>query len=116
MCVLGVTTITERRCADRLWTQEQGPLVAPIFYLDIALQDGDSDRARRIIRRLGETRSGKGVRASTFRVDYTYLEDRDAIAWKVEYIGFEDRNAALEALADDFDRLDSGWRDCFSIS
>ena len=85
-----------------------------IYYLDVSLkgQGADLGRAKQIVRALGEIRDGKGYRVNGRMLEYTGLEDRAAETWKFEYIDFEDRAAALKALAVDLDRIDGDWRDC----
>jgi len=85
-----------------------------LYYLDITL-DGDAARAREIVQALGEKRAGRGVSADDRTIQYTDLEDRAVNAWKFEYLDFEDRAAALKALAVDLDRIDGEWRDCLSV-
>jgi hypothetical protein len=85
------------------------------YYLDIVIKGEDDAHARHIAQALGEKRDGKGY-CDPRKVEYVDVDDRDAIAWKFEYIEFEDRVAALKALAVDLDRVDGHWRDCLIIA
>jgi hypothetical protein len=90
-------------------------MTVDIYYLDIGLKDGDVDRAKQIVQSLGEIKDGKGFLDSDGQTRYTDLEDPVSSAWKFEYVDFEDRTAALEALATDLDRIDEGWRSCLIV-
>jgi hypothetical protein len=84
------------------------------YYLDIVIKGEDDPHARHIVQALGEKRDGKGY-CDPRQIEYVDVDDRNAIAWKFEYIEFEDRVAALKALAVDLDRVDGQWRDCLII-
>ena len=88
-----------------------------IYYLDLSPkeQGDDLEPARQIVRALSEIRDGEGVRHTAADGEYTDVEDRAAFAWKFEYIDFEDREAALKALAIDLKNIDDDWNDCLSI-
>lgn len=85
------------------------------YLLDIALKGNDAANARQIVQALGEIRDGKGFSFDAEQFRYTDIEDRAVNAWKFEYPDSEDRDAALEALALDLDRIDPDWRDCLSV-
>ncbi len=86
------------------------------YFLDIALKgSNDAANARQIVTALGKIRDGKGFELVAEAARYTDIEDRAVNAWKFEYLGFEDRDAALEALTLDLDRIDPDWRDCLIV-
>jgi hypothetical protein len=85
------------------------------YYLDIALKGNNAGNARQIVTALGEIRDGKGFSVVAEEARYTDIEDRAVNAWKFEYLDFKDRDAALEALRLDLDRIDPDWRDCLIV-
>ncbi len=85
------------------------------YFLDIALKGSDAANARQIVKALGEIRDGKGFSVEAEEARYTDIEDRAVNAWKFEYLDFEDRDAALEALTLDLDRIDPDWHDCLIV-
>ena len=86
-----------------------------LYFLDIALKGDNAADARQIVQALGEIRDGKGFSADAQNFYYTDIEDRAVNAWKFWYIDFENRDAALEALAVDLNRIDADWRDCLIV-
>ena len=86
------------------------------YFLDIALKGDNAANARQIVQALGEIRDGKSFNADARKGRYyTDIEDRAANAWKFLYLDFEGRDAALEALAVDLNRIDADWRDCLIV-
>jgi hypothetical protein len=75
--------------------------VGSIWDLDLAIKDpaADLQRARGIVDSLSKAQP---------------IRDIDGAAWKVEYVDFEDRAAALEALRYDLDSIDLDWTACLT--
>jgi hypothetical protein len=75
--------------------------VGSVWTLDVAATaTADLEQVRRIIGVLGETRHVWGEAGST---------------WKVDYLDFEDRDAALNALEADLGGIDARWGEALLI-